>query len=191
MSALNRLNLRYRVDTEPLRTERRAELLALFLGIVLLLQIAWGASQLWLLSPPEPIQPSQDSLQVREALGIAALSEEQSRSMLQRPLFWPDRRPAGDSAVESSSDRAAEQEDIEGLRLVGVYGAGNSAGIIVLLNDSKLRVGVGETVAGWRVKSVEPGAAVLTSKKGKQRLLLQPASANANPPAGRRSKRGR
>lgn len=43
---------RYRVSEDPLRTLRRIELLALLLGLLLCLQLAWGSFRLATMAAP-------------------------------------------------------------------------------------------------------------------------------------------
>ena len=58
MSWLRKLGSRYRVGDDPLRTLRRIELVALLLGLLLCLQLAWGALRLVTQAAPEPVAPA-------------------------------------------------------------------------------------------------------------------------------------
>ena len=84
---------RYSGSADPLRTERRVELLLILAALLLIVQIAYSASRLALLSVPAAISPAADSLQVENALSVATVAAKQSDEIRNRPLFWASRRP--------------------------------------------------------------------------------------------------
>ena len=61
MSWLQAIGGRYRVGEDPLRTLRRIELLAVLLGFLLCLQLAYGALRLVAMAAPAPVAPAQPS----------------------------------------------------------------------------------------------------------------------------------
>ena len=98
---------RYRVTADPLRTQRRIELLVLLLTVFLFLQLGYGAFRLAVFSPPEPVLPAADSLQVKTPLKMDTVTPEQSGEIRNRPLFWPERRPTEVVAIEAAASEAA------------------------------------------------------------------------------------
>ena len=182
------LPARYRVTTDPLRTARRLELVLLALLAVLLLQLAWGGLRLASLEQPESVLPAADSLQVRQLLKVAQVEPAQRAQLRERPLFWASRRPQG------AADSVAAKEDkkvgeIAGVRLVGVFGSGDSAGIIVTLKESgRKRLLIGEKVNGWKLLSVSGNEAVLSASGRKKTLTLQVASGDGTSKAKAKSR---
>lgn len=162
---------RYRVAANPLRTERRVELVALLLALLLCLQIAYSASHLALMSIPEAVVPAADALQVKTALSLDAIGAEQSNEVRNRPLFWESRQPVSAPVAPDAPEVPAPE--IKGIKLVGVFGGGDAAGIIVLMNGKKRRVRLGEEVKGWTLQSVDTNAAVLTAGARQESLVLQ------------------
>ena len=63
MSWLQVMRNRYRVTADPLRTQRAVELLALLLGLLLFLQLAYNGVRLATRGTPEVVEPVADSLQ--------------------------------------------------------------------------------------------------------------------------------
>lgn len=168
---------RYRVVTEPLRTERRVELIALIMIVLLLVGLIYGATRLVLMRAPDSLRPAADVLAVGEVKSWPPVSTDATQALLNQPLFWPSRRPLAPVEVivtepkqSSTGTRAAQ---IKGVILVGVFGGGDSAGIIVLYKGNKRRVMVGEELDGWKLKSVAPESAVISSGDRNQTLALQ------------------
>ena len=184
MSALQALQARYRVTVDPLRTERRIELLVLVLCLVLCLQLIYGVSRLLLLSDPLPKSPAEGALRVRNVLQYQSVTDEESAEIRARPLFWVTRRPADAAAttVVSNKPKAATPvKKIQGVKLVGMFGDGDNAGIILIVRGKKQRIMVGQEVDSWTFESVEPGRAIFTSA-GKREVLELQKSAIAAPP---------
>lgn len=164
---------RYRVRTEPLRTERRLELAVLLLALALLLLLGLGALRLLTLGPPAPVMPAAGSLAVGQPLRPVAPSEEQGAQLRERPLFWASRRPPpepGEVQTQQAQNKAGE---IDGIRLVGVFGSGSSAGIMVTVNDSaRKRLRLGDKVNGWKLERVAGNEAVLSAGARSETLVL-------------------
>ncbi|MEJ1970191.1 MAG: hypothetical protein WDN03_16410 [Rhizomicrobium sp.] len=77
--------------------------------------------------------------------------------ILRRPVFAPDRRPM----VES----------MEGFTLIGVGLAGSTATALLQSGGSVSRVHIGDSVAGWRVASIE--ADQLLFQRNEERRMLK------------------
>jgi hypothetical protein len=183
MNALQALQARYRVAADPLRTERRIELLVLVLCLVLCLQLVYGVSRLLLLSDPQPKSPAEGALRVRNVVQYQSVTDEESAKIRARPLFWVSRRPAGVTAttVVSNKPKAATPvKKIQGVKLVGMFGDGDAAGIILIVKGKKQRIMVGQEIDSWTFDSVEHGRAIFTSA-GKREVLELHKSAIATP----------
>ena len=194
MSWLRRIGQRYRVSEDPLRTLRRIELVALLLGVVLCLQLAYGGFQLAVMSAPEPVQPAADSLQVPGVFGPVVVAAGERNEIISRPLFWSSRQPV--SAGKTRPKPVDEPGELKNVKLVGIFGSGESAGIIVLVKDKKRRILVGERLEGWTLKSVDSGEIVLSDGKRRKNLILQRreiarAAPAAKAPAARGSRPAR
>ena len=169
---------RYRLADDPLQTERRIELVVLLLFLLLLLQIAYGATRLAILAPPEPILPARDSLQVMSSIPLDVLTAEQRMEIRNRPLLWPGRRPVED--VVPLPEPVADQPkrlEFKDIKLRGVFGVGESVGIIALVKGKPQRIWLGQEVNGWRLESVENQEAVFVAGSQREQIVLQPTNA--------------
>lgn len=184
---------RYRADADPLRTERRVELVAVVLVGVLLLQLLYTLLRLGMDSSPRPVAPTADALAVAGALERRLADAEGREDIRARPLFWPDRRPAAAAAVDPAADKAgARRGELEKVTLLGVFGSGAEAGVIALVKQSQRRVHVGEKVLGWQLAEVSGNRARFTEAGAEQWLQLrilhaggtgEDSAATAEPPA--------
>ena len=71
MSRWQALRDRYSVSAGPLRTQRRIELVALVLGLLICLQLIFGFVRLAVATGPGAIDPAADSLQVAAVLSLS------------------------------------------------------------------------------------------------------------------------
>lgn len=170
------LPARYRVIGNPLFTERRVELVAAILALILALQLIYSVFSLLTLSAPEPIVPAAESLAFSEVRAVRSISEQQSNEIVARPLFWPSRRALGSSPIEQDvPDDGSPTGELASVSLTGVFGGGKSAGIIAVAEDKKYRVLTGEKLFGWKLDSMDLDHAVF-SRRGKiQKLMLKSA----------------
>ncbi len=179
---------------------------------MLALQLLWGAVRFTLAGDTEPVVPNAESLQVADLLGTAQLAAEEREEITRRPLFWSSRTPLAasqnDASEEAGDDKAGPPGTLEGVKLAGVFGAGQDAGIIVVNKGKKQRLAVGEELNGWTLKAVDPTQAVLSNKGRRAELTLTrgvPVKARASAPgrkaaaaqagqqgkAGKRARQGR
>ena len=175
MTIRDYLRARYAVETNPLRTERRLELVALLLGLLLCLQLLYSGVRLAMGVDPGAVAPAADALQVGKLRQNLLVDEEQSAAVRGRPLFWYSRR-----AVEATPELQDQQADIQsaakelkGIKLLGVFGSGDTAGIIALVMGKKQRILQGDAVQGWTLESVAPDRAVLATGDRRAELLLK------------------
>jgi hypothetical protein len=111
-----------------------------------------------------------------EPLAIELVSAELSEELRARPLFWPSRRIRVDTTESSSVQHktSAPETEIDKIKLVGIFGAGESAGIIALVQGKKRRILVGEEVAGWSLDSIALNEAVFADGPRRKTLILKP-----------------
>jgi hypothetical protein len=111
-----------------------------------------------------------------EPLAIELVSAELSEELRARPLFWPSRRVRVDNTESASVEQKtpAPETEIDKLKLVGVFGAGESGGIIALVEGKKRRILVGEVVEGWSLDSVTRNEAVFADESRRKTLILKP-----------------
>lgn len=169
MNPVRRLRARYGVTTPPLRTERRVEAALILLLLLLLVQLAWGFMRLSGQSSPEAVEPAADTLQLASSPDVGSVSAAHSNDIRSRPLLWPSRRPAGD-VVKVAEAKPEKATDFDSMQLVGVFGAGESAGMIVRVKGKPQRLRLGDDLAGWTLDAVTEQEAVL--KKGARRKTL-------------------
>lgn len=191
MKWLRALGSRYRVASNPLRLERRFELALLLLVLLLILQLAYGLLRLGLLSAPAALEPTVDSLQVVAIPGLDAVTAEQSNEIRSRPLLWRERRPV-EEVEEVVASEADDPKEFKVIKLVGVFGAGDSAGIIARVDEQGTRrVRLGEDVAGWTLESVENNEVVITAGSRQEKLVLLPELSDSADKDKKRSGRRR
>jgi hypothetical protein len=181
VSWLQGIAQRYRVSEDPLRTLRRIEMVALLLGVLLCLQLVYGAIQLAAKSGPDPVQPAADSLQVPAVIGPVVVAANERHEIITRPLFWPGRKTT--DARGGENDPPPEVGKLKGVKLVGVFGSGERAGIIALVKDKKRRILVGESLDGWTLQSIDSGEIQLANGERSETLILQQGKVTKAEPA--------
>jgi len=163
MNALHAMLSRYRVSTDPLYTERRVELAAAILSVVLLLLLLYTVLRLVLNAEPVAILPAPDTLQVGELQRLGMVSPVQSDELRARPVFWPSRRPvveaSNGAATVAKIPKAKQKNELDKVTVLGVFGSGETAVVIAQVEGKKRRIMLGDKVVGWTLKSVERGTA--------------------------------
>lgn len=175
---------------DPLRSERRIELVVLLLFLLLLLQLAYGASRLAILATPEPIMPATDSLEVMSSIALDGITAEQRMEIRNRPLLWSGRRPVENVASLPESEESKDRE-FKDIKLRGVFGTGESVGIIALVKGKPRRILLGEEIDGWKLESVENNEAVFAAGSRRQKSSLQLATGQSDGNAGKPRERRR
>lgn len=106
-----------------------------------------------------------------------------------RPLFLPQRRPPEPAAVEAPEPDAGP-DPLEGVALLGIYGSGGNAGVLLGNDKEASRLRVGGEWQGWRLLSISATGATLIAADGETRALtlerrpqLGGMVANLEPPA--------
>jgi hypothetical protein len=165
---------RYRVAADPLRTERKVELVAVILGLLLCLQLLYSGARLAMAPAFDAVVPAEDVLLVKRVDHPATVTSSQSDEIRARPLFWPARRPEQESMAEVAPDVGGEKAgQVKSVKLLGVFGSGDMAGIIALVKGKKRRILQGESVAGWMLEVVQPNRVVLVNGGRREELVLK------------------
>jgi hypothetical protein len=168
------LGERYRASADPVRTERRIELIVVLLALLLILQLVHGAFRLAIISIPEAVAPTADSMHVVISIGQGIVTPELNNEIRSRPLLWPARRPGSPVSVDATAPAIAKQHELNEIKLLGVFGAGDTVGIIARVKDKTQRIRLGEVVAGWTLKAVEKTGAVFAAGSRQKTLMLLP-----------------
>jgi hypothetical protein len=164
---------RYQVQQNPLKTERRIELAVLVLLVLLLTSAVLGGFRLVASNEPPPVFPSADSLAVQALQLDTGLTAEQAAEILNRPLFWQSRRPLVPPPKVVAKPKPKAAKKLDGVTLLGVYGAGDGLGLIATVDGVFSRINKGQSVKGWKFSGYEEGAAVFVSGGKKSVLPLE------------------
>jgi len=174
VSGFSTLRERYRVTSDPLRTERRLELGVLVLALVLLVQVVWGITSLLTMSAPELVEPAADTLRVAGVQASEGVAPEQSNEIRERPLFWEGRRPVSAAGADTGAAADTKPTRREGeIELRGIFDGEGATGIIAVVKGERYRILLGEEAAGWQLVSVGPRSAVVQAGKRREELQLE------------------
>jgi hypothetical protein len=130
---------------------------------------------------PQPISPAKSlfaPVSVEQAL-LASRPELSSFDFIFRPVFALKRVPpvmpaVADQQVSSVDESPLDEvvEGIDGVSLLGIFGSGEVAGVIIRLdNGERKRLPVGEAVKGWTLQSLGSRRAMLSAATGQQAVL--------------------
>jgi hypothetical protein len=179
------LRERYTQSADPLRTQRRLELVALLLGLFICLQLVTGFIGLAVSTGPGAIEPAADSLRVPAVSTPAVVAAAGRNEIISRPLFWVGRRPVEVVAAIQDPDAArGGSVELKEVKLVGLFGGGDTAGAIVLVKGKKQRILRDESLEGWTLETIGPEEAVFTRGARREALGLERASVNGDAGAG-------
>ncbi|MEZ5572073.1 MAG: hypothetical protein R3E64_08625 [Halioglobus sp.] len=106
------------------------------------------------------------------------MTAEQSNEIRQRPLLWPERRPmeAVVEVPESQKEKQKGLKEFKEIKLLGVFGVGDSIGIIAKVKENTKRIHLGEEISGWTLESVGTNDATFTMGKRQEKLVLLPVA---------------
>ena len=130
---------------------------------------------------PTPVLPSSalfEPVSVAQTLS-SSRPELNSFDFVLRPVFALDRKPRrpdlpseNDLALAASEAEADVVESIDGINLLGIFGSGEVAGVIIRLdNGERQRLVVGESIKGWTLGSIESRRALLQAATGEEARL--------------------
>lgn len=192
MNVLQRVRQRYGVTSQALRTERRVEAALLLLLLLLVLQLVWGFTHLNQQFYPEAVEPAPDTLQLVASPDVETVSAAQSNDIRSRPLLWLSRRPEVEVVKVVKPKKEEDSTGLDKMKVVGVFGAGESAGMIVRFEGKPHRLRLGEDLAGWTLESVTEKDVVLQNGAQRETLALErivAPTANAKSSNSNRHKR--
>ena len=175
MTKIEAVVARYQVRENPLKALRRLELAAVGLCIVFLLWATLGGLATAIGGGPKPVFPAEDTLKVR-ALGLEpALDEEGSDRLVGRPLFWEGRRAIDKRPLEliETTPKPVQVKRLEGVTLHGVYGEGESLGVIATVDGELTRISANSSIKGWKIVSYANGEVTLENGGRTQSLPLE------------------
>jgi hypothetical protein len=141
---------------------------------------------------PAPIPPALSQLADTDFLAVFDRSAQMFPQIIQKPLFWPSRKPAPPKseaiAVQPLSD------PLKDAQLLGTFVSGSSSGAILRVGKQKevIRMMVGESYKGMSLSVVGSVSAEFTDAAKKTRTLMidfakqpdTPAVATPSLPAG-------
>ena len=129
---------------------------------------------------PQPISPAQSlfaPVSVEQAL-LASRPELSSFDFIFRPIFAIKRVPPIVPLVDEQQNTRVDEipvdevVSIDGVRLMGIFGSEEVAGVIIRLdNGERKRVLVGDSVKGWTLQSLGSRRAMLQAATGQRAVL--------------------
>lgn len=141
---------------------------------ILVLLLAWGRWQRDQNLPPiVAVMPASSSLQAL-MITLPEKARKSNGDMLTRPIFWASRQvyePPLKPVKQQIKPSNKGPDSFEKMTLLGMYGAGDDAGIIVSGEEGSQRLKVGEEIVGWVLDRVNAEGAEF-SQEGKQRMLM-------------------
>jgi len=160
--------------------ERRVELLAVVLAVVLLLQWLLGGISLAMLAEPDAIRPGVggDS----QLVGLERVGTAQREAISARPLFWVSRRPQPVAGSVGGRGAGTTGGQLGNVKLRGVFGSGRTAGVIALVGERETRTLLGESLEGWELEAVHPDRVEFSRSGRRETLFLTPAQDKAARP---------
>ncbi len=188
MKPIDKLIQRYRATENPLKAERRLELLLVALVCALLLMVLLGVLGSGRSAGVAAIAPAADALAPVAAASPEIPSLEQSAEMEGRPLFWASRRPVNVAAVKPKPVQekvapkpASSAKRLKKVQLLAVLSQGDESVAIFLAEGKRYRLKVGEEVQGWTLESVDAFGMSLRSGAEIQRVELERRQVAGNP----------
>lgn len=161
------------------------------LTAVLLLAALWQGMALLLLSEPDPIMPAEATLKFGDfATGVKPAPDGIAVDLVSRPLFWAGRAAYTPQGVETAPVSAApvgKRDKLENVKLLGVYGSGKKAGVILSYGGEQQRLKLDQSVDGWTLAGVDEDGAHFEADGEVSLLPLEHAAPGAAKSEGRKS----
>lgn len=141
---------------------------------ILVLFLAWMRWQRDQNLPPiATVMPASSSLQAL-MITLPEQARKSNGDMLTRPIFWASRKvyePPLRPVKQQIKPRNQGPDSFEKMILLGMYGVGGDAGIIISGEEGSQRLKVGEEIVGWMLDRINAEGAEF-SQEGKQRMLM-------------------
>ncbi|MEO7392698.1 MAG: hypothetical protein ABIU58_11015 [Ramlibacter sp.] len=123
---------------------------------------------------PDAIKPDLGGLSVG-SLGREDVEAGRYVAILDRPLFYPGRRPA-----PVAKNGPARADPLDSIHLYGLFGGPQGGGVLVRVDGKSRRVKLSEALGDWNLKEIR-GREVVFSRGAETRVvpLVQARQANA------------
>lgn len=141
-------------------------------------------------TPPQPLPPPIKGL-VPDLPAVGGTGDVRAfLETLERPLFTATRRPPPPPAPVKPPPPPPPPDPLAELRLFGIFGAGESGGIIALRDGKNTIIRVRDSIGPWVVKRIDDRSVTLTQGAETRVLRLTPLTAlppsdTPSPPAPR------
>jgi hypothetical protein len=180
MNLWQRFSVRYLGQGVAGSMERRVELLAIGLSLVLLLQVLYSGVLLASLAEPDAVVPSLEGIEDMRPTAVQAVTAAERNEISARPLFSVTRRPpaGANREAEGAGAAAAGPGRLGEIELLGVFESGDRAGMIALVDDTQQRVLLGETLKGWTLEAVHRDRVELANGGRRETIALLPGEVN-------------
>ena len=90
-----------------------------------------------------------------------------------RPIFNAGRKPDPQTTAASSAGDVAVQGDLSEFRLVGIVtDSATQRALIEKSGSPSIRVGPGDTLAGWRIQKIDASGVVATKNGQSQKIVI-------------------
>lgn len=118
-----------------------------------------------------PPAPHPAEVPARPGMGaVSGVGGDVLVDIAERPLFLPDRRPPEPEVVEEPEPEP-EPDPLAEVTLLGIYGSGGTAGVLLGKGAEVSRLRIGGEWQGWRLLSVSATAATLVAADGETQSL--------------------
>ncbi|MEQ9465304.1 MAG: hypothetical protein RJQ10_16705 [Haliea sp.] len=142
---------------------RQLSLAAGMLFAALVVVFLLGAILVILRQPPAAIPPSPSTLTaVSIELPAPGLSEN-AGEMLARPLFWNTRRPEPEKGPAEAPVPVLGPDVLDNVRLLGMFAAGDNAGVIINVAGQRQRLLVGQELQQWTLRKLSAAGAIFVA----------------------------
>lgn len=153
--------------------------LLMILSSITVLVVIWLAvDRIQNVSSPQPLAPSADSLEA-VVIDLSEYDLVDKSDMLERPLFWQERRPyvAKEKKVVDKKPVLLEEGDdpFDKIKLIGVY----SGGAIFIVDGEKKRLYIGDEVAEWTLDLMNADSVIFVQGSENKLLQLEHATVKA------------
>lgn len=152
---------------------RQLLLLSGLLLAALAVAVLLGAILVITRQPPPAIPPSPSTLAAGSIELPAPPLSENAGEMLARPLFWNTRRPEPEAGPVEKPAPVPGPDVLDKVRLLGMFAAGDSGGVIINVAGERQRLMVGEGLQQWTLQGLSAAGAnfVASDDASVERLL--------------------
>lgn len=140
-----------------IRLARLPAMVLIVLVVVVGLLVAWSGWHITKVQPAPPVAPA-----LVGKLAPSTATSPVGPDLLQRPLFWPERRPVAlTDEPELPPESAPPPLQLNALQLLGVFKNGDKGGAIIRYKDKQQRLMTGQAIDDWELDAVVPQGVLL------------------------------